>query len=429
MNITDLKISTNDLLVLAKFCYKNGEEILTDEEYDSLLGTFPSSHPIRVIRWEDCYEYGKEVINKYKKYLPVNKIESNETSLTEDMLSKGKWKKGQSIKMIKVLDDGNYTNFLADILSPYHERQLSCTLILSYKIDGWNVNTYFNNNGLITAHTRGRLNGKVFECPSLMQELSPNNIIETSDCVQIVGELCVKKSYMDTLRSKYKDYSNVRNTVASYVSGNIQKEDYQGAVYFPFAMYKSDGTIPYNTVSEMYEDFGRMGFMRVPYLTITIDCSLGGSLNECISEACIKTNESLSVLEKFYETFGAEFECDGVIIQPNDIISHSSNKSSQDGFSDGILAFKGGETWGTKSYKTTLLDVEFSKTRSDKDVIGIVAPIKTSLGTVVTKVGMNNIANIIRNDIRIGDSISVKVHSNQVILFNKNYSAIERGTV
>lgn len=394
-----------EIIIECMYRYGKGESNLSDKEYDDLLSKLPKYHILRNITWDmvqnlfpelNPYKYEEnKVINPYYSIIP--KFGIPKSILTINSNNK----------------DYLYT-YLSEIINYCYINKIDFDLILSLKMDGWNIRNYYKDE-LFLSHTRNTDLNNIIETTELMKSILPN-LTNLKKEVAVTGELVLKKSSLPTLRNKYqKRFSNVRNSVSSFVHNKMSKEDYKYCDFFAFNLVQEEGSIYYN-ILDTYLYLKSKGFTTPPY----IQCKVCYEENyERFFDNCSNSFlSSFNKIEDYYANkFSLLYECDGVVVQPNNSVVRDIFNTQQH-LNGGLIALKIGY-WGQKVYSSKVIRMYFTKSRTTRALMLEIEPTDTGFGTI-TKVDIDNVSRALQYDIEVGDNIEFSVHSNQDIQFFRN---------
>lgn len=240
----------------ANEAYRNGNALITDQEYDALIDQLDTNDPLR-------NAVGHRVTGSRKEKLPFAMFSMNKIKSIDEMHD---WFKSSGISS-------------------------DTKLIVTPKYDGLSFLTNNVNNN-IKAFTRGDGNeGQRSDSHLNVLNSSKAKIIQSKDS-NIIGEVIMSKKVFD---SKYsKDFKNPRNLVA----GMFNKKDPQsGLKDVQYVCYGIDKSID---KSDQIDLLNSMQDIQVPYISV---------------DAC---NITHSILEDAYTEWSKDFEIDGVIVEVND---------------------------------------------------------------------------------------------------------------
>lgn len=390
-------------LIESMFKYKYSVSDISDKEYDDLLMNLPEYHPLRNINWDMIDSIYPEYNMYYNKTTSDNKL--------YEIINQYEWSK--SIQTVNDRNADVLDTYLNNLITYCFNNNLDFDVVLSLKMDGWNIRNYYTEEGLILSHTRMTGTDNIINTTELLKNITPQ-IITLNGSIAVNGELVVKRTSLDYLREKYqKRFANPRNSVSTFVSGNIDISDYNISNYFAFTMRDTKGMIFTNILDTFYYLRGK-GFNTPPF----IQCLVPYTDNYTFFRySCIeKFKECFEKMEHYYNNkFSYVYECDGVVVQPNYYTVTDMFNTVSAVKSAGMLALKIC-TWGCKIYRSKVVNITFTKSKRNRALMLEIEPVDTGFG-VIRRVDIDNLARAIRHNIDIGSIIEFTVHSNQDIQF------------
>lgn len=263
--------------------------------------------------------------------------------------------------------------------------------LLSLKLDGLSVILTYNDGVLTKALTRG--NGEVGEVITNNARTFKNIPAKISYKGNLVirGEALIKYSDFEMLNHSFTDiqekYKNPRNLCSGTVRQLNNQITAERNVHF--YVYNRIETEPedleYKSKTEMLEMLNSLGFDVVPYKKVT---------RETIREAVAEFSEEISK--------GLDLPSDGLVLTYDDMdYSRSLGRTAK--FPRDSIAFK----WQDELAETTLLDVEWSASRTGLiNPIAVFEPVELE-GTTVSRASVHNISILKELKLGIGDRITV----------------------
>lgn len=465
-----MNISLTEKILLARLCYSLGVDYISDSEYDQLMYKQLSPvNPYRYFNSEDISvtdidsllkkadELGLDLRKTYSNYLKqksavLREADSMGTGIRDKSHLRALFPTAMSMQMANELSSitNDYLKQIAEIC--HDEEGDTIELHYSYKMDGWNIAVYYdpNDESAIVevdgvkyvqpcyAHSRGSDGAAYTECTLLMAKLVPALRLDvfTGDMnanntvclrvIQVTGELTMRKDALSILNSETgKEYSNVRNTISGFVKGTIPL-DYSYMVQFnAFKVCVEHEGAMFPKSYDNYCWLSTQGFYTPTGQLDTV--SKGETVEGTYMNLVSSFEQTFRIFERYYaETVSAVFECDGLTLQPNMMSFGRDLKPIAAGnFGYGLVAIKAG-LWYKKEYVSTIVRIHFSKSRVNRAPIAIVVPVASDLGQNIRTVPLLHIQNIIDNDVHVGDKIKFTYHSQQLVEFVGNLSAVER---
>lgn len=389
---------------------------LSDKEYDFYKNSLPSYSVYNYINWDDIDLI--PISNQWKDELGLNPNLSSEQDYVN--VIKGKYASSKSMVMENSFE--RLVDFLQTIVTSYHQLKKDVEINISYKLDGWHVRNFFDKNKLMLSNSKAKDTDNIMDFTDALREIIYKNNLTLNQteplCIQ--GELCLNKCYLPYLRNKYqKPFKNVRNSISSFTSGKLNKEDIILPTFFAFNIIKENGETLFNKISDTYSFLHKCGFNIPPNHTIKVPyCE---DINTLSKQVASSFQTVYTQMEKYFkEKFMNEFEADGLVIQANhqniaqDItLTNSTNYN----YSTGMLAFKGGE-WGKEYFEATVQEIIFASSKQNREPILILEPCETGYSTI-TRCEINNLNTLLKEKIKPKDKILISVHSRQIIQYEK----------
>lgn len=429
--MSDLTNTTNiinasliEKIVYGMISYKNAIEVFTDKEYDNLKSSLPKASVYNYINWDDCETLPlyRNIVEKYNLQITSNPITLSEEEILNNKI-KGKYASSKSMIMTNEVEE--LIRFLQNVTSLYYHSQKDVEVNISYKLDGWHVRNFFDeNNKLFLSQSKAKDTNNVLVFTDTMESViyKNNTDITINEPVCIQGELCLNKVYLQYLRNKYnKPFKNVRNSIRSFMTEHMDNSDKLLPTFFAFNIIKENGEPLLNKISDTYSYLYSSGFNIPP--NITIKSPYNSSFEymfKMFMEKCSTVYKKME--DVFSNTFMFDFESDGLVVQANDYnIAQDINLTNSNGnYSTGMLAFKGG-IWGKEYYEAIVKEIIFASSKQNREPILILEPVDTGYSTI-TRCEINNINNLLKNKIDIKSRVLISVHSRQIIQFEKTLS-------
>lgn len=261
--------------------------------------------------------------------------------------------------------------------------------LLSWKMDGLtNVLTY-NNGELVKAVTRG--NGEIGEIitnNARVYKNIPLKIPYTGELV-IRGEAIITYSEFERINSeipgadaKYKNPRNLCSGSVRQLNNAITAQ--RNVNLYVFGLISTDPDMGFKTRHEGFEWLKSMGFT-------------------CVEERLVNKDDFDQVFGYFKEQVSKnDFPSDGLVLSYDDL-EYSASLGRTAKFPRDSIAFK----WQDETAETTLLDIEWSASRT-----GLINPVaifeSVDLeGTNVSRAGIHNVSIMEGLKLGIGDRIEV----------------------
>lgn len=356
--IDRMKYLVEQLNLAAKAYYAEDREIMSNWEYDKLYdelvaleeetGVILSNSPTGKVGYEAVEE------------LPKEQHES-------PMLSLGKTKSREELQSWL---QGNEA-------------------VLSWKLDGLTVVLTYRDGKLLKAVTRG--NGEIGEVVTNNAKTFKNLPLKISYQSELVlrGEAVISYSDFekinDGIASEEEKYKNPRNLCSGSVRQlNNEITAKRNVQFFAFSLVKADDVDFHNSKKAQYEFLKEQGFSVVDYKMVTEDTIL----------------DSISYFEKSIPDY--DIPSDGLVLTYEDI-AYGKSLGRTAKFPRDSIAFK----WADELRETTLIDVEWSASRTGLiNPVAIFEPVELE-GTTVSRASVHNISIVKSLKLGIGDTVTV----------------------
>ncbi|MDO5156219.1 MAG: NAD-dependent DNA ligase LigA [Eubacteriales bacterium] len=268
--------------------------------------------------------------------------------------------------------------------------------VLSWKLDGLTVVLTYENGVLSNAVTRG--NGEVGEVITNNARTFMNlpNAIPYKGHLVIRGEAVIRYSDFnkinDSIEAVEDKYKNPRNLCSGSVRQlNNEITAKRQVHFFAFSMVEDvldDATINEigfdNTFMSRFAWLKNQGFDVVEHYLVTQD-----SITDCVMDFATKIVDH-------------DVPSDGLVLAFNDI-AYGKSLGRTAKFPRDAIAFK----WADEQAQTTLLDVEWSPSRTGLiNPVAIFEPVELE-GTTVSRASLHNVSIVRALGLGIGDTITV----------------------
>ncbi len=429
--LKNLNTSIETIIMISRYAYNYCEEpLLDDKTYDFLLN-FPQYSKFKEQTYEeDDYsdlidlikslglrvnevsitpameenpisaERKNELISKF----PVNTSLRTLTSLSEVRTGFVEpYQQNINIVSGKEENPDDFDYYLKDY--PYQPLSQK-KVFLAYKHDGWNITAYYipEQEEVAYAHTRGRGGASTTDCTFLMQKILPK--LKVTEDTKVVMEVVVDRDKLLYLRSKYLDKSwvNIRNSVSTFIAGHVEEKDYNCVTYKCFNISNSE--FDKQTILQKYNFLIKHGF-QTPMCTVTTLESLDATVQQ---------------MDDYYmEEYSKKWECDGIVmtIDSTQVYIPKEQDINKVKFSNkgsALCAYKGG-SWDSEILETEIESIYLGRSKKYFTPKAKLKPVRSRSGSMIKNVGLNNLALVQKYWLMPGDTIKVKYHSQQIVLF------------
>lgn len=411
-----------DLYVLARFCYRVGEELI-----DSSTG-----NPIDDALYEKIHNVVKlqgncsDIVNRSYDDDPIPYSLLREFNMMDLVPDFSKWsdKYGRAIEDEKSMSINAIESYKETY--DYFMDKLGETLVMSTKVNGINCKSYYsreqeegnNNLDFRIAKSRGR-NGESFDLTKGLSRIVPTTIKEPnvglshSDVFQtdtepndkqvnpfkdanalfIHGEAVVSSSAIGVLKSPTGVMPKVERMAAmSMLRTTYADEDYK---YLKYKVFRCEGLS--DSLSESLRILSENGFDVVPYLVINPN-----EYPTDFDEFCVWLKDKMTYFYNKCEE--QDFVADGIVVDVDDI-NYVGNVNGQ--YSDKNVALKF-EYWSHKYYIGKVVGLEFTQCATKCSVVAQIEPCRTGDNCLAKNVNLHSPAIMFKEKIKPGSSIYFK---------------------
>lgn len=272
-----------------------------------------------------------------------------------------------------------------DALASWLEGQ---TGLLSWKMDGLTIVLTYENGTLQKAVTRG--NGQVGEVITNNARTFTNIPLSVPYQGQMIlrGEAVISYSEFRKINEtlpEEEQYKNPRNLCSGSVRQlNNEITAKRNVSFFAFALVQAEGVDFHNSQEEKFLFLREQGFDVVEYQRVTSE-----TLPAAIRSFADKIPQN-------------DFPSDGLVLLMDDI-AYGEGLGMTAKFPRNAMAFK----WADETADTTLLEIEWSASRTGLiNLVAIFEPVELE-GTTVSRASVHNISIVHQLELGIGDTIQV----------------------
>jgi len=355
--VAEMKDLIDKLNEASRAYYAQGEEIMTNKDYDALYDRLQELEKITgiVFSTSPTQNVGYEVQSELPK-----------EAHPQRMLSLDKTKDREALR-----------SFAGD-----HE------CLLSWKLDGLTVVLTYRNGELFKAVTRG--NGQVGEVITNNARVFDNIPLR----IDFMGELVLRGEAVIT----YADFEKINQTItddgAKYknprnlCSGSVRQLDpgitkKRHVKFFAFALVSAEG-MEFRTRNEQFEWLSHRGF-------------------KVVEHRMVKEDTVVDAVQWFSDHIAENpVPSDGLVLTIDDI-AYARSLGTTAKFPRDSIAFK----WQDETAETTLREIEWSASRTGLiNPIAVFDPVELE-GTTVSRASVHNISVMRELGLGIGDRITV----------------------
>ncbi|MCR5301321.1 MAG: NAD-dependent DNA ligase LigA [Lachnospiraceae bacterium] len=261
--------------------------------------------------------------------------------------------------------------------------------LLSWKLDGLTIVLTYDNGELSKAVTRG--NGEVGEVitPNAKTFVNIPLSIPFKGILILRGEAVIGYKDFEQINESIADagsrYKNPRNLCSGSVRQlNSAVTAKRHVRFFAFTLVSADGVDFGGRRHKQLEFLAEQGFDVVEYHHVTPDTII-------------------DTIERFAQSVGSyDIPSDGLVLTLDDL-EYASGLGMTSKFPRDSIAFK----WADETQETTLLEMEWSPSRTGLiNPVAIFSPVELE-GTTVSRASVHNISIIESLELGIGDRITV----------------------
>ena len=260
---------------------------------------------------------------------------------------------------------------------------------LSWKLDGLTIVLTYQNGELVKAVTRG--NGEVGEVITNNAKVFKNLPLKIAYQGELIlrGEAIITYSDFEKINAEIEDveskYKNPRNLCSGSVRQlNNEITAKRNVQFFTFSLVKAEGVDFQNSRIYQMDWLREQGFSVVEGYAVTAD-----TVADTVAMFAEKIQEN-------------DFPSDGLVLVYDDI-AYGASLGTTAKFPRDSMAFK----WADEQRETTLLEIEWSPSRTGLiNPVAIFEPVELE-GTTVSRASVHNISIMEELELGIGDTIEV----------------------
>ena len=378
-----------DLILYFRACYRLGFPAIDDKSSDVLedlyVATFPALRFLKEQTYDDDEYTG--LVSEAIRLSGVRSTGKRVTTTVNDntVYNELNLEKSTSIRPIITSEEA----------FDFWKAAPKCRVHFSLKIDGVNTKVSFStkeDEGLQLALSRGRATDSIDYTEAVRRLLEIRGIDDTKLSGRITGESFVGLEALPIIQAHYpdKEYKTPKSTAMAMLRApdNFLEEDYK---YLSFNAFDCEGMLP-DAAFKLLQEAG----MEVPpYLEFD---------GESIPRDTLENFNSwmdANVLKPLYEageTYGVA--SDGVVM----FLLADINTERKDKYSDSNIAIKYGP-WGAVTYQSVVTRIIFEQRRVEASIVLEVEPVVMRDHNTATRVGVGSPDILIRDDVRLGDTI------------------------
>lgn len=376
--------------VLARYFYKIGEPVLSDEDYDKIE---------KIVR-ENAYDTFKEYLERtydddpvpvrLLELLgkePVFGIRHEERAGLYNYLNEDK-----SFSIRSVVSYAEAYPFFQRL----RETRMDC--MVSLKVDGVNTKMLYVDGHFALSLSRGRADGDSFDYTDNSAKVVPAVLKSGKKMMKVTGESFVTEEGLPVLRERYgkpSGYVSGKSSATSMLRVEHAFEDYK---YLKTLIFSAEGLA--DTLGETFSLLEQSGFSTVPHKLVKWQ-DIPGAAKEFEEWA------EIEIFSYFLKT-GKGIPSDGIVAEVNDLnwtgTQHNQYLSRQ-------LALKFGP-WAYQVYRGVITGIRIEQRRVYKSVRIEIEPLVTADGNTAKIINSFNPSILIENDLYVGKTVYFERNSN-----------------
>ena len=364
----DYNLKIKKLTEYNKFYYENSSPLVSDKAYDDLKG--------KILKLEKKYNFLNSELSPSKVvgYKP----------------SKNFKKVKHRVKMLSlsnVFNENDLVNFEKKIVNYLNISSDKIEYCVEPKIDGISASLTYKNGKLISGVSRGDgdegelITENLKTISDIPSEIKDKNFPKDID---IRGEVFIKKNDFETLKEKFANPRNAASGSLRQKNSSETKKIPLKFIGYTFGFYKNNDL---SKQSEFLENLNKWGFKTSKFNRV------------------IKGTKNLIKNHNEFETkrFNLEYDVDGLVYKINDFKLQNR------------LGYVGNAPrWATAHKfsadfsfsKIINIDIQVGRTGALTPVAKV-APVNIG-GVVVSNATLHNEDEILRKDIRVGDTVKIE---------------------
>lgn len=399
-----------DIVLYFNACYRFGFPAMDDKSFDVLeqlyIQTFPQCSFLTERTYDDD-EYGQLVLEAIK-LSGVRTANSAKTTVNsaniQDNPGYADLNEEKSTSIRPVVDIQEAFDFVRN--SPI------CPVHFSLKIDGVNTKVALShdNSGLELALSRGRSTDSIDYTAAIRMVLQKQGVNDKMLTGRVTGESFVPLDKLAIIQSRYpgKEYKTPKSTAMAMLRApdNFTEEDYS---YLSFFAFDHEG----RRADIAFSELRSAGFQTPPELQFSGEEVPRNDITE-FSEWLFK--EVLLPMQEAGDRLG--IGSDGVVFQ----LLADIHTERRDKYSDANIAIKFGP-WAAASYTATVEEILVEQRRVEASIVLRIAPTVMRDKNTATRVGVGSPDILIRDDVRVGDTIEFERKSEAYNVYLRKLSS------
>ncbi len=381
-----------DFLYFSRACYRMGFSMFEDTTYDVIEKIYIMAYP--ALEFLNAQTYDDDVYNAIvKEAIRVSGVRNNGRS------------GAKALSELKLTDNAAYNDLntekstsIRPVVDPaeafeFWKNAPMCDVHFSLKIDGVNTKMAFaKNKGLELALSRGRSADSIDYTDAIRAFIQTHGIDAISLDGRVTGESFVGLKDLQIVASHYpdKNYKTPKSTAMAMLRSphNFEASDLK---YLNCLAFDYNGLAP-NIAFDILE---KAGFATPPAIVFS-----GESIPRTSLEEFNEWMEMNVLKPMFIKGSELGIGSDGVVMY----LLADINTERKDKYSDKNIAIKYGP-WAAATYTSRVTGFAFDQRRVEASIVLEIEPCVTRDMNTATRVGIGSPDILIRDDVRIGDTI------------------------
>lgn len=400
-----------DLYLLARYCYRVGNDIMSDSEY-RLVENYIKENNLCPDVTSRSYDDDPVPMSLLEEFNMMNLLVDNSKYFNKyDRAIEDE--KSISIRAVENYKD-SYNYFMATkdqdkVMSP-KINGVNCKSAYTREVEDGEKDLTFK-----ISKSRAR-NGQGFNLTKNMSRIVPNKLDLDLDTVLLFGECVVLADAIGLLQSSTGVVPKVERMAAlSMLRTDYPDEDYK---YLKYKIFRCEGLS--TSLSESLDILKAKGIDTVPYLYIKAD-----EVPSDFKEFCIWLKDKM---DYFYDLSIKEgYPTDGIVVDVDDV-NYTGLVNGQ--YSDKNIALKF-EYWSHEYYIGIVEDIVFQQCSTECSVTAIIEPAKTADGCNARRVNLHSPAIMMAEGILPGKKVYFKRNSGVInlLVYGKELQDLLGGVV
>lgn len=378
------------IYVLARYFYRIGEPVISDELYDNIEKLFREKYYDRFAEYLERTYDDDPIPTELLKILGVNPVPVA-SSNTERLNLYNYLNEDKSFSIRSVT---NYDDAFLFFSGAKERKQDVC---ISLKVDGVNTKMLYVDDKFALSLSRGRDEGNSFDYTDNSSLIMPPVFASGKKMLNLVGESFVLDEGLLFLRKKYDKPNGYVSGKSSAISMLRVRHDVEDYSFLKTAIFSANIG---STLTESFDILEQNGFLVVPHFLVKYS-QIPVTLEE------FKVWAKSEIFDRMWSMHGF-FPSDGIVAEINDL-SWTGMQHNQ--YVDRQLALKF-EQWSYKLYKGYVKSIRIEQRRVLCSVRVEIEPLVTSDGNTARIINVFNPSILIKNNLHEGMPVFFERNSN-----------------